>query len=53
MKPIFSGVIPPVPTLFNQAGQFDSQAQAALIDRILLTPVDGLFFWAVRVNLLT
>ncbi|HEC8324160.1 TPA: dihydrodipicolinate synthase family protein [Providencia rettgeri] len=44
MKPIFSGIIPPVPTLFNNTGQFDQQAQAKLIDRILLSPVDGLFF---------
>lgn len=43
-QPYFSGVIPPVPTLFNTEGEFDREAQAILIDHLLTTPVDGLFF---------
>lgn len=43
-QPYFSGVIPPVPTLFNAQGEFDREAQAILIDHLLTTPVDGLFF---------
>lgn len=44
MKPCFSGVIPPVPTLFTTDGEFDEAAQRALIEHLLTTPVDGLFF---------
>ncbi|MFB0711492.1 dihydrodipicolinate synthase family protein [Buttiauxella noackiae] len=43
-QPRFSGVIPPVPTLFNEHGEFDSVAQTILIEHLLSTPVDGLFF---------
>ncbi|WP_347290899.1 dihydrodipicolinate synthase family protein [Kluyvera georgiana] len=43
-QPYFSGVIPPVPTLFNTEGEFDREAQALLIDHLLTTSVDGLFF---------
>lgn len=43
-KTIFNGVIPPVPTLFNEKGLFDPEAQAKLLDKLLLSQVDGLFF---------
>lgn len=43
-QPIFRGVIPPVPTLFNAQGEFDQSAQALLIEHLLASPVDGLFF---------
>lgn len=43
-QPRFSGVIPPVPTLFNAQGEFDEDAQGILIEHLLDTPVDGLFF---------
>lgn len=43
-QPRFSGVIPPVPTLFNAKGEFDEVAQATLIEHLLSSPVDGLFF---------
>lgn len=44
MSVIFSGVIPPVPTLFDARGEFDEAAMARLIDRLVATEVDGLFF---------
>lgn len=44
MSRIFGGVIPPVPTLFNELGQFDEPAMARLIDHLVATEVDGLFF---------
>ncbi|MEF3110777.1 dihydrodipicolinate synthase family protein [Raoultella sp. WB_B2P2-3] len=43
-QPLFHGVIPPVPTLFNAQGEFDESAQAILIEHLLASPVDGLFF---------
>ncbi|NDL64599.1 dihydrodipicolinate synthase family protein [Acerihabitans arboris] len=43
-EPLFSGVIPPVPTLFTADGQFDRPAMGRLIDRLLASDVDGLFF---------
>ncbi|MCW8353813.1 dihydrodipicolinate synthase family protein [Citrobacter portucalensis] len=43
-KPRFHGVIPPVPTLFNAEGEFDRKAQAILIEHLIDSPVDGLFF---------
>lgn len=43
-KPIFQGVIPPVPTLFTDNGEFDAPAQARLIEHLIDSPVDGLFF---------
>lgn len=42
--PRFQGIIPPVPTLFNAQGEFDSHAQALLIEHLIDSPVDGLFF---------
>ena len=42
--PVFSGVIPPVPTLFTAEGEFDETAQATLIEHLINSPVDGLFF---------
>lgn len=44
IQPVFRGVIPPVPTLFNAQGEFDQSAQARLIEHLLASPVDGLFF---------
>lgn len=44
VQPLFHGVIPPVPTLFNAQGEFDESAQAILIEHLLASPVDGLFF---------
>ncbi|HKM97448.1 MAG TPA: dihydrodipicolinate synthase family protein [Buttiauxella sp.] len=43
-QPRFSGVIPPVPTLFDAQGEFDEAAQAILIEHLISSPVDGLFF---------
>ncbi|UTJ48386.1 dihydrodipicolinate synthase family protein [Atlantibacter subterranea] len=43
-QPRFQGVIPPVPTLFNAEGEFDREAQAILIEHLIDSPVDGLFF---------
>lgn len=43
-QPRFQGIIPPVPTLFNAQGEFDSHAQALLIEHLIDSPVDGLFF---------
>ncbi|AHF78758.1 Dihydrodipicolinate synthetase [Sodalis praecaptivus] len=40
----FRGVIPPVPTLFDDREQFDEAAMGRLIDHLLTTEVDGLFF---------
>lgn len=43
-QPRFQGIIPPVPTLFNEQGEFDAQAQTILIEHLINSPVDGLFF---------
>ena len=43
-QPRFSGVIPPVPTLFDAHGEFDGVAQAILIEHLVSSPVNGLFF---------
>lgn len=43
-QPLFHGIIPPVPTLFNAQGEFDESAQSILIEHLLDSPVDGLFF---------
>lgn len=43
-QPLFSGVIPPVPTLFTAEGEFNETAQAILIEHLIDSPVDGLFF---------
>lgn len=43
-QPRFSGVIPPVPTLFDAEGHFDPHAQALLIEHLVASPVNGLFF---------
>jgi dihydrodipicolinate synthase/N-acetylneuraminate lyase len=40
----FSGIIPPVSTIFNADGQLDKQGTAALIDDMINAGVDGLFF---------
>lgn len=40
----FSGIIPPVSTIFTAEGQLDRQGTAALIDDLIAAGVDGLFF---------
>jgi 4-hydroxy-tetrahydrodipicolinate synthase len=40
----FSGIIPPVSTIFTHEGKFDKQGTAALIDDLITAGVDGLFF---------
>lgn len=40
----FSGVIPPVSTIFTAEGQLDKQGTGALIDDLITAGVDGLFF---------
>lgn len=40
----FTGIIPPVSTIFTPAGDFDRQAAGALIDYLIGAGVDGLFF---------
>ncbi len=40
----FHGIIPPVPTIFDEAGRFDEAGMARLIDRLAATDVDALFF---------
>ena len=40
----FSGIIPPVSTIFSADGQFDKHGTAALIDDMISAGVDGLFF---------
>ena len=38
------GVIPPVPTMFNEDGSFDPQGMGVLIDRLLASDIDGFLF---------
>lgn len=40
----FSGIIPPVPTIFTEEGNFDEAGMAAVIDHLVTAGVDGLFF---------
>lgn len=44
MAMIFNGIIPPVPTLFNEHEQLDREAMSRLIDHLIASDVDGLFF---------
>ncbi|MEM0650357.1 dihydrodipicolinate synthase family protein [Klebsiella huaxiensis] len=44
MSTKFSGIIPPVPTLFDEHEQLDRPAMSRLIDHLLASDVDGLFF---------
>ena len=41
---LFTGIIPPVSTIFTADGQLDEQGTAALIDDLIKAGVDGLFF---------
>jgi len=41
---LFTGIIPPVSTIFTADGQLDKQGTAALIDDLIKSGVDGLFF---------
>ncbi|SMF35208.1 dihydrodipicolinate synthase family protein [Desulfovibrio gilichinskyi] len=38
------GIIPPVPTIFNDNGEFDSKGMGVFIDRLVESDVDGLLF---------
>ena len=38
------GVIPPVPTMFNEDGSFDPLGMGVLIDRLLASDIDGFLF---------
>ncbi|MBS1230454.1 MAG: dihydrodipicolinate synthetase [Proteobacteria bacterium] len=38
------GVIPPVPTMFNDDGSFAAQGMGVLIDRLLASDIDGFLF---------
>jgi 2-dehydro-3-deoxy-D-pentonate aldolase len=40
----FRGVIPPVPTILDEAGQFDAHGMGILIDHLLASDVDGFLF---------
>jgi len=40
----FKGIIPPVPTIFNAEGEFDSDGMGVLIERLVASDVDGLLF---------
>ncbi|MDK8008649.1 dihydrodipicolinate synthase family protein, partial [Escherichia coli] len=44
MSTTFSGIIPPVPTLFDEHEQLDRLAMSRLIDHLIASDVDGLFF---------
>ena len=41
---LFTGIIPPVSTIFTADGQLDKSGTAALIDALIKAGVDGLFF---------
>ncbi len=47
---LFTGIIPPVSTLFTADGQLDKHGTAALIDDLIAAGVDGLFFWAAAAS---
>lgn len=40
----FSGIIPPVPTVFKDDGSFDMAGMALVIDHLVNSGVDGMFF---------
>ena len=40
----FQGIIPPVPTIFDETGRFDEAGMARLIDHLARAEVDALFF---------
>lgn len=42
--PLFTGIIPPVPTIINQDGQLDKAGMGQLIDHLVTSGVDVLFF---------
>ncbi len=45
---LFTGIIPPVSTIFTADGQLDKPGTAALIDDLIAAGVDGLFFLGQR-----
>ncbi|QIZ06464.1 dihydrodipicolinate synthase family protein [Priestia megaterium] len=44
MKPQFHGIIPPVPTIFENTGKIDCNGMKQLIDYLIDSGVHGLFF---------
>lgn len=44
MKPKFHGIIPPVPTIFDSTGKIDCKGMELLIDYLIDSGVNGLFF---------
>ncbi len=40
----FSGIIPPVPTIFTDEGKLDTEGMALVIDHLVGAGVDGMFF---------
>lgn len=44
MKPQFRGIIPPVPTIFDNTGKIDCKGMEQLIDFLIDSGVHGLFF---------
>lgn len=47
---LFTGIIPPVSTIFTADGQLDKPGTAALIDDLIKAGVDGLFSWAAAAS---
>lgn len=47
---LFTGIIPPVSTIFTADGQLDKPGTAALIDDLIAAGVDGLFFPAAAAS---
>lgn len=43
-KPLFHGIIPPVPTIFTQEGKFDKDGMGRMIDHVIAAGVQGVFF---------
>lgn len=43
-KPLFHGIIPPVPTIFTDEGKLDKAGMARMIDHVINAGVNGLFF---------
>ncbi|HWR07722.1 dihydrodipicolinate synthase family protein [Sporomusa sp.] len=42
--PLFKGIIPPVPTILNQEGKLDKSGMGRIIDHLIASKVDVLFF---------
>ncbi|WP_304438382.1 dihydrodipicolinate synthase family protein [Fictibacillus sp. FJAT-27399] len=44
MSAKFQGVIPPIPTILHKDGRLDEKGMGNLIDFLIESKVDGLFF---------